>query len=223
MEQYEDKILDHNYDGIQEYDNPMPGWWKALFALTIVWAAVYLVGIELNVLPRYQDDLKSGQAELLAMRQAHEKTRPPIIVDDAMLTASLTDSALMAKGKEVFSSTCSSCHGSAAQGGIGPNLTDDFWLYGQKPLQIHTTISKGTPKGMPPWDAVLQPEELVALVVYISSTRGSNPEGAKEPQGDRYDPPGSEKEVEQEKTSGEDDSNEDGKQPSPSEESGEPT
>ncbi len=189
MEQYEDKILDHNYDGIQEYDNPMPGWWKAIFVLTVIWAAFYLVGIELNVLPRYGDDLKAGQEEVLAMRRAYEKAQPPLIVDDAMLAAALSDPVHLSKGAEVYASTCSSCHGDAGQGGIGPNLTDDYWLYGQKPMEMHTTIRKGTPKGMPPWESVLPPEEIVSLVVFIASTRGTNPAGAKEPQGERLDPP----------------------------------
>ncbi len=189
MDQYQDKILDHNYDGIQEFDNPMPGWWKAIFVLTVIWAAVYLIGIELNIIPRYGDDLKAGQDELLAMRQAHEKSQPKIVVDDAMLLAALGDADKLAQGKEVFLTNCASCHGNVAQGGIGPNLTDDFWLYGQKPIEIHKTISKGTTNGMPPWESVLPPEEVVSLVVFVSSTRGTNPAGAKEPQGEKYDPP----------------------------------
>lgn len=189
MDQYEDKVLDHNYDGIQEYDNPMPGWWKAIFLLTVIWAGFYLVGIELNVLPRYGDDLKEGQEEVLAMRRAHEKAQPPVIINEEMLAAAIVDPVNLSKGAGVFATSCASCHGAAAQGGIGPNLTDDYWLYGQDPMEVHTTISKGAPKGMPPWEGVLPPDEIVALVAYVASMRGTNPADAKEAQGDRHDPP----------------------------------
>jgi cytochrome c oxidase cbb3-type subunit 3 len=189
MDQYEDKILDHNYDGIQEYDNPMPGWWKAIFLLTVIWAGFYLVGIELNVLPRYGDDLKEGQEEVLAMRRAYEKAQPPVIIDEVMLAAAIIDPVNLSKGASVFATSCASCHGAAAQGGIGPNLTDDYWLYGQEPMEVHATISKGAPKGMPAWEGILPPDEIVALVAYVASTRGTNPADAKEAQGDRLDPP----------------------------------
>ena len=36
------KLIDHDFDGIQEYDNDLPGWWKALFLITIIFSIIYV-------------------------------------------------------------------------------------------------------------------------------------------------------------------------------------
>jgi cytochrome c oxidase cbb3-type subunit 3 len=89
----------------------------------------------------------------------------------------------------VFVKNCAACHGDHGQGLIGPNLTDDNWLHGQGvPADIVKTISEGVAeKGMPPWGPVLKPEEIVGATAYIRSLHGSNPAGAKEPQGPVYE------------------------------------
>lgn len=186
---YKDELLDHNYDGIQEYDNPMPGWWSAIFVLTIIWAGIYLVGIELGVFPRYGDDLKASQDELFAMREAHKKSKPPVVVDAKMLLAAAGDNEQVMQGAAVYGSNCASCHGDKGQGGIGPNLTDDNWIYGPEHMSMHKTIVNGTSNGMPPWGSVLPPEEIVAVVAFIDSVHGTDPANAKEPQGDKFEWP----------------------------------
>jgi len=187
MDGYKDELLDHNYDGIMEYDNPMPGWWVAIFVITVIWAVIYLVGIELNVLPRYGDDLKAGQKELAMMREAHEASQPKLVIDEAMLAEASKDADNRTKGAAVYAANCASCHGDKAQGVIGPNLTDDHWLYGRDYMAIHKVIVDGTANGMPPWGSILAPQEVVEVVAYIDSVHGTNPAGAKEPQGDKYE------------------------------------
>ncbi len=186
---YKDEVLDHEYDGITEYDNPMPGWWLALYALCIVWAVVYVVGIGFGILPDYQDDLRDGQKELADLRREYEKTRPVIVIDEGMLLAAAADPLKVAQGGEVYTSYCASCHGDLGQGMVGPNLTDDYWLHGQKATQIHQVVRDGVDgKGMPPWGNIITPEQSVDVVAYVASLRGTNPPKAKGPQGELLEP-----------------------------------
>ncbi|MEL6181974.1 MAG: cbb3-type cytochrome c oxidase N-terminal domain-containing protein [Myxococcota bacterium] len=186
---YDDILLDHNYDGIQEYDNPMPGWWTAIFALTVIWAGIYIVGINLGVIPDYQDDLKSAQAEIAKVRAQHEQAKPPITITNASLLAMSQEPDRVATGKEAYDRVCAACHGNVGQGLIGPNLADDYWLHGGQPVQILSTIQNGVQdKGMPPWATMLSEEEQVGVVAYIGTFRGTNPPGAKAAQGELYKP-----------------------------------
>ena len=73
-----DKLKDHNYDGIQEYDNPMPGWWSWIFILSGVYGVIYLLGIHVyGFVNTYEQDLVSGQAELQAIRAQLPIPPPP--------------------------------------------------------------------------------------------------------------------------------------------------
>ena len=90
------------------------------------------------------------------------------------------------KGEVLFWNNCSACHGLQAQGMVGPNLTDDYWLHGGGKLDIARTIIYGVPaKGMISWKSQLSSGEVGALIAYICSLRGTNPENAKAPQGTR--------------------------------------
>lgn len=88
------------------------------------------------------------------------------------------------RGKFIFQSNCSPCHGMEGQGGIGPNLTDEYWLHGGDKLDIARTIIFGIPeKGMISWKSQLTPREVGELISFISSIRGTEPKNAKLPQG----------------------------------------
>jgi cytochrome c oxidase cbb3-type subunit 3 len=191
MDKYEDRLLEeHDYDGIHEYDNPMPGWWKGTFVVTVIWAALYSVGQLLGYVPTFGEDLHASQAELEQLRIAAAAANPPLKIDAAMLLAAAGDADKLALGMQTYSSNCASCHGDKGQGLIGPNLTDKFWIYGGEPLSMLNTIQKGTPNGMPPWEMVISPEQSVAVVGYIASLQGSNPPNPKAPQGEPYEPAG---------------------------------
>jgi cytochrome c oxidase cbb3-type subunit III len=189
MDKYEDRIIeDHDYDGIHEYDNPMPEWWKGTFVLCTIWALLYTVGQMLGYVPTYGEELHASQVELDNMRIAAAAARPPVIIDEVALTAAFTDEAKLTEGAMAFASTCASCHGDQGQGLIGPNLTDKFWLYGGEPMKIVHTIQKGTNNGMPPWESILTPEQTIALVAHIHALQGTTPPNPKAPQGEPYDP-----------------------------------
>ena len=180
---YQDELLDHEYDGIREYDNPMPGWWKWMFYATIVWAVIYFVGINLGYVPTYEDDLAAGQAELQVMRDKHELESPT--VDQAMLAEAAADEQAIATGKEAYATNCASCHGQKGEGLIGPNLTDKYWLHGGSLADIHTTVKEGvTEKGMPAWGGMLTQDQVIGVVAFIDSIKGTDPPNAKEPQGE---------------------------------------
>jgi cytochrome c oxidase cbb3-type subunit 3 len=180
----QDQLLDHDYDGIHEYDNPMPRWWLLIFYATILYAVLYF----LNVVPGLGSgkgriaDYEKAVAEADARRAA---TAPPAVtVTDSMLVAATHDPAQLAKGKEVFGTTCAPCHVADGGGLVGPNLTDRYWIHGGKPLQIYHTISTGVPdKGMPAWGLTLPQDQVVALAAYVITLRGTHPANPKEPQG----------------------------------------
>ncbi|MFP4598208.1 MAG: cbb3-type cytochrome c oxidase N-terminal domain-containing protein [Persicimonas sp.] len=183
---YADELLDHDYDGIQEYDNPMPGWWKWLFYITIMWSAIYLVGINMGYLPSYEDDLADGQAELQVMRDQHQQESPG--VDDTLLAEAADDSGKVDQGAQVYSTNCASCHGQNGEGLIGPNLTDEYWIHGGSLPDVYSVVKGGvTENGMPAWEGPLSQDEMVAVVAYVDSIRGSDPAGAKEPEGEPYE------------------------------------
>ena len=182
-----DQVIEgHKNDGIQEYDNPMPRWWTGIFLLTIVFSVVYFLGMHVfGVIDTYDDDLAESTQELEAVRAAYAAAMPTFEVDDASLEEAIRDPAMAASGKAHFAAYCIACHGDLGQGSIGPNLTDDYWIHGARNAEIFDVISKGVlDKGMAPWESVLQPHERAELLAFIRSIQGTNPPGAKEPQGE---------------------------------------
>jgi len=182
-------IANHRYDGIREYDNPMPGWWKALFWGTIVFSIIYAVGFFfMGFVDHYDDDLNQSLEKLAAVRAEYEAANPTMAIDEETLSSLVGQPERIEAGKTLFTAQCAACHGPQGQGLIGPNMTDDYWIHGGSNMDMFSIISKGvTEKGMPPWEAVYSPEERADLVAFIRSLRGTNPEGAKEPQGELYE------------------------------------
>jgi len=177
----QDHLLEHAYDGIQEYDNPLPTWWKLIFYATILVVPIYLWDpLGIGVGPGRE---KVYQQDMAAFNAAHPKNAGPTMTDDQFLAMS-KDPAKLAEGKAAFATNCVACHRPDGGGLIGPNLTDDYWIHGGQPGQIHLTISEGVlAKGMPNWGKLLKPDQVDALTAYVISLHGSNPANAKEPQG----------------------------------------
>jgi len=168
----------HVYDGIEEADNALPTWWVAVFIGSIVFGALYWLAVErLHVV--------KSPSEEHALAVAERAKRSGQVSADELLAASHSPERVE-KGRLAFTTNCAACHGARAEGGIGPNLTDENWLHGGSPLQIFTTIRDGVPaKGMPTWDAVLGAENVKSVAAYVLTLRNTRVPG-KAPEGDVY-------------------------------------
>lgn len=173
--------MGHAFDGIEEYNNPMPRWWLWLFWATIVFAVLYLVAYPgygnwkgmLKVDGKPWTAVNQWQAEVDA---ADEKFGPVFAKFAAMPIEEVAkDADAQDMGKRLFLTNCAVCHGSSAHGARGfPNLTDNDWLYGGTPQAIRESITNGRVAAMPPWSGVLGDEGVNEVVHYVASL--SHPE-----------------------------------------------
>lgn len=179
-------LTDHSYDGIREFDFPLPNWWLLTFVGTVVFGAIYYVVYQFGFAPNLNQELVTDLAVVKQQQSVSSAQGAGGADVNALLAAALQDQAKVAAGKQVFTEKCAACHGANGQGQIGPNLTDDYWINGKGTLaDIKNVIDVGVAaKGMPPWGPVLKPEELINVTAYVKSMKGSNPADAKAPQGD---------------------------------------
>jgi len=178
-------LIAHEYDGIQELNNPTPAWFMVLFYSTIIFGIGYLLVYHVFDIGQLQDaEYKTEMAQAEVAKKIY-LSKAANQVDENTVKL-ITDPALLAEGKATFKSTCAPCHGDNAQGAVGPNLTDEYWLHGNKVNDLFKTIKYGVPaKGMPTWEKQLSPKQIADVANYILSVQGTHPAGAKEPQGDK--------------------------------------
>ncbi len=179
-------VLDHNYDGIRELDNQLPPWWTYLFYMTIVFAGVYLVYYEVFDGPDQTDEYNKEMAIAKEEIAEYKKNNKDLI--DAETVEQLTEASDLAAGKTIYTENCVACHKDSGGGGIGPNLTDDYWILGGGIKNIYHTISEGgrAGKGMIPWKSDLKPSQIAQVASYVMSLHGTNPPDGKEPDGDLW-------------------------------------
>ncbi len=177
-----DRLLDHEYDGIQEYDNPLPRWWVAIFWACIIFAPVYVLFYHFGpgLLAHESYDKVMGA---FYERQAKELAALGEVTDETLLTVR-ANPAMMTGAQKIFRVKCSPCHGVFGEGNIGPNLTDHFWIHGGRPTDIYRTVTEGVPaKGMLAWKNQLPPAQLMAVAGYVMTLQGTSPPNQKAPQG----------------------------------------
>lgn len=264
MDKKEDRLLDHDYDGIRELDNDLPPWWLWLFYISIIFAVVYMIHYHVagtgdlssveyqkEVDPNwtevestdkagfsieYRSPFYNADAEMTpkawaaienyvgpnvefeslimeAMRKANtenliklkesfpeiwanlseggatvstaaaEKVEEPKIAQ--LNYTRLTDAASLESGKQTYVTNCASCHGMEGQGGIGPNMTDNYYIHGDDINDIMNVLIKGVvAKGMISWKGILSDQKMTEVASYIMSLRGTNPPNPKTPQGE---------------------------------------
>lgn len=186
IEKEEDILLDHNYDGIRELDNNLPPWWKYGFYLTIIIGVVYLINYHVIKTGDLQIDEYKKEVALADKNMEEYRKKAANLVDETNVKL-LSDNDNLAKGKEIYISTCAPCHGQLGEGMVGPNLTDDYWIHGGSLNDIFKTIKYGYPeKGMKSWENELSPLILNQVSSFIKTLHGTNPPNAKEKQGDLY-------------------------------------
>ncbi|SFB84162.1 cytochrome c oxidase cbb3-type subunit 3 [Parapedobacter composti] len=179
-----DLVIDHAYDGITELDNPVPAWFNGLFYASVVFAAVYLCIYHVfGWGPNQQEEYAREMAKAEKARQEW-LAQAANNVDENSVGVDLRPE-IIAAGQAVFSQNCSACHGVAGEGGIGPNLTDRYWLHGGEISDIFKVVKYGVlDKGMVPWEQSLTPAQIAEVSNYIVSLRDTHPPNAKAPQGE---------------------------------------
>jgi cytochrome c oxidase cbb3-type subunit 3 len=183
----QDHLLEHNYDDIQEYDNPMPRWWVYIFWATIIFSVLYWLGVPgtgggQSRIANYEREVAAAAAKAEQLRASSPGGG---VTSPEQLMALTKDASALALGKQAWDQNCAACHRADGGGQIGPNLADDYWLHGAAIEQIHKTVVDGVlEKGMPPWGKVLKPAQLDAVVAYVFTLRGTNPPNPKAPQGE---------------------------------------
>jgi cytochrome c oxidase cbb3-type subunit III len=178
----EAKILDHNYDGIREYDNPMPFWWSALFWASFLFSVPYFIYYHVGVGPTLNDNLEVEVGEFVEAQAAALGDLKPDAA--TILTLVQNDAKLKTGASVMFRANCATCHGPEGGGRTGPNLTDDAYLNVKTPEDIFTIIRDGVvAKGMPEWKKRYSEPQLVLLASYVASLRGTKPAESKEAQG----------------------------------------
>jgi cytochrome c oxidase cbb3-type subunit 3 len=179
-------LLEHEYDGIREYDNPLPGWWKGIFVITILFAPLYawwfhFGGPGTSVQKEFAQEWASYQAW-----KASADEEAAVVVTEELLEHWSHQASTIAAGRDIFVKNCVGCHLDDARGQIGPNLTDTFQIHGTTRLDLYATIRDGVPdKGMTSWGQTMQPREMATVAAYVSSLRGHPVADGKPPQGEK--------------------------------------
>jgi len=178
------EMTGHEYDGIRELDNPLPRWWVLTFLGAIIYSFFYVIHYHTGTNLLIQNEYKSD----LAIVQAQKGPQKPTF-NEGQFNSVVTDNSQLMSGREIFVGKCAACHGVHGEGGIGPNLTDSYWIHGKGvPQDIFQVVNEGvTVKGMPPWGTMLTKEELIKVVAYASTLKGSHPEHPKAPEGQKVE------------------------------------
>lgn len=187
VEKEDDILFDHEYDGIRELDNSLPPWWVALFYISIAFAVVYMTyyhfsGAGPGSREEYRQEME--EADKAVARYLASQAN---MVDETNVEL-LSDAATMTAGETIFLGKCAACHGNLGEGGIGPNMADNYWIHGGTIQDVFKTIKYGVPeKGMISWKDQLRPQEMQMVASYILSLQGTDPPNQKEPEGELFE------------------------------------
>ncbi|WP_115461474.1 cbb3-type cytochrome c oxidase N-terminal domain-containing protein [Winogradskyella aurantiaca] len=184
IEEEAEIILDHNYDGIKELDNSLPPWWLYGFYVTIIFGVVYMIRYHVLGADDQFVEYEIEYAEAAKAIEEYKKTAKDLV--DVNTVELLTDAGDLNAGKKIFEVNCVACHMADGGGGIGPNLTDEYWILGGGIKNVFNTISEGgrSGKGMIAWKASLKPSEMAQVASYVLQFQGTTAANPKEPEGE---------------------------------------
>jgi cytochrome c oxidase cbb3-type subunit 3 len=185
IEDEESLDMSHDYDGIRELDNKIPSWWSWAFFTFVAFGAVYLYRMFVTeTLPNQFEELAQAN-EIAAVQKMEYLKKGANNVDEN--TVVMLAGPEIAEGANIYAKNCIACHGDKGQGGVGPNLTDDYWLHKGGIKDVFYSIKYGwQEKGMKSWKDDFSPGQIAQLSSYIMTMHGTNPPGAKEKQGELY-------------------------------------
>ncbi|MGH1439692.1 MAG: cytochrome-c oxidase, cbb3-type subunit III [Cellvibrionaceae bacterium] len=170
----ENRTTGHVYDGIEEFDNPLPKWWFYMFILTFVFTVFYLIlypgmGSWKGVLGWTSiNQLEAQQAKAQSAYQNSYGLYSTMPVEELA-----QDTKAMKMAQRIYSNNCAVCHGADAGGALGfPNLTDTDWLYGGTPEAIKQTLVGGRQAAMPAWQSVIGEKGIADVTEYVLSMSG---------------------------------------------------
>lgn len=176
-------LLDHEYDGIREYDNPTPGWWHALFLASIVFSIAYLAWYHFSVFSMSEHE----KYDAVVTRELQKQFRElgDLAPDEPTIARLMSDPKWLKVAEGSFRAQCVSCHGASGEGSIGPNLTDDSYKNVKSLADIAHVISEGAANGaMPAWRTRFHRNEIVLLSAYVAALRGQNLPGPRGAEGE---------------------------------------
>ena len=188
LDQEDEIMFDHEYDGIRELDNSLPPWWVGMFYATILFAVVYLgyyhvLGYGMSSAEEYTYEMERAE-EAVKLALAGQAN----LVDETNVVV-LTDEVELGLGQAIYELNCSVCHGKAGEGLVGPNFTDEYWLHGGSIQDLFKVIKYGVPeKGMISWKSQLKPAEMQRVASYILTFQGTDPPNQKAAEGELYQP-----------------------------------
>ncbi|KIO76377.1 cytochrome C [Pedobacter lusitanus] len=188
LEEEKNLVMEHKFDGIAELNNPTPAWFMILFYGTIIFAIGYLLTYDVLGFGKSQEEEYIAEIEQAAEAKVAFLSNPANAanaVNENNMEQS-KDEAVIKNGASLFANRCTPCHGEHGEGLVGPNLTDEYWLHGGTAKDVFKTIKYGVPeKGMIAWEKSLSAQQLSDLTNYVLSLKGTNPAGAKAPQGNK--------------------------------------
>ena len=175
--------LTSDYDGIQEYTNPIPKWWKSIFFCTIAFAPFYVLSFHAGapgttLVEQFQTAMDANT------RKQYEEIGN-LTGDEATMIDYMQKSPWLAVGASIFKANCVSCHSADGGGNVGPNLCDDSYKHVKHLTDIIRIVNEGAGAGaMPAWAKRLaHPNDAILVSVYVASLRGSKPQNPKGPDG----------------------------------------
>ena len=182
-----DQLLDHDFDGIREYDNPCPGWWHAVLWGTFVFSVLYFIFFHLGTAGwTLAESYGQAAAENVKLRFARIGN---LQSNEETLLKCMASADFLSVGASVFDAQCKSCHAADGSGLVGPNLTDDHYKNVKKFMDLVSVVENGAAAGsMPAWRNRLHPNEVILVAAYVASLRGKNKPGQRGAEGEKIAP-----------------------------------
>lgn len=175
-------LREHEFDGIQEYDQKLPNWWLfTLYGAIVFFVGYWVVYYNANAGQTDQARITNRMNQIASNKEQSLQATLATLDDATLVHQWASDPTILEKGSTIYSQVCIGCHGAEmdAKDGLGLSLVDHEWKYGNRPLDIFKLINEGTPAAssgmeptgarMIPWGSMYSPEQIAQLTAFIIS------------------------------------------------------